>query len=100
MGANRDLYQRLSEGRLDAAIVGVAPTFLDSNWVAVPLFNDRLFLAAKVENLLRVACGEQLINKHGFAAGDGRNFVVQHHRDRSGEILAAASVVISYTNWS
>ncbi|NYE58855.1 LysR family malonate utilization transcriptional regulator [Duganella sp. 1224] len=46
MGSNRELFQGLADGVLDAAVVGVAPVFHHPELQSVPLFDDSLYLAA------------------------------------------------------
>lgn len=46
MGSNKELFQGLADGRLDAAVVGVQPDFQHAEWQCVPLFDDSLYLAA------------------------------------------------------
>lgn len=48
MGSNRELFQGLADGRLDAAVVGVPPDFQHADLLAVPLFDDDLYLAAPI----------------------------------------------------
>jgi LysR family malonate utilization transcriptional regulator len=50
MGSNRELFQGLEDGRLDAAVVGVHPDYHSTALLSVPLFDDQLFLAAPVQS--------------------------------------------------
>lgn len=46
MGSNRELFQGLEDGRLDAIVVGVNDDYESNHWLSVPLFDDQIYLAA------------------------------------------------------
>jgi LysR family malonate utilization transcriptional regulator len=48
MGSNRDLQRGVSEGNLDAIIIGLIEPVTSNDLVSVPLFNDTIYLAAPV----------------------------------------------------
>lgn len=48
MGSNRDLLRGLSDGNLDAIVIGLIEPVNTNDLVAVPLFDDTIYLAAPV----------------------------------------------------
>jgi LysR family malonate utilization transcriptional regulator len=50
MGSNKELFQGLADGRLDAIVAGVQPSFQHPGLLSVPLFDDRLYLAAPIHS--------------------------------------------------
>ncbi|MDB5758889.1 MAG: LysR family transcriptional regulator [Burkholderia sp.] len=50
LGSNRELLNALAEERLDAIIIGLKESPAGQDLVSVPLFNDLIYLAARVES--------------------------------------------------
>lgn len=61
MGSNKELLQGLADGRLDAAMVGVAPDFQHAELQSVPLFDDSLYLAAPLPSPYAGRSGVDLV---------------------------------------
>jgi LysR family malonate utilization transcriptional regulator len=50
LGSNRELLNALAEERLDAIIIGLKESPAGQDLVSVPLFNDLIYLAARVDS--------------------------------------------------
>ena len=64
LGSNRDLLQQLSDGKLDAIVIGIHTNSnfheqLDSTLLSIPLFDDDIFLAAPLNSIYS---GQRQIN--------------------------------------
>jgi len=62
MGSNRELHQGMESGCLDAALVGIDPSFHEGVWQAVPLFDDGLFLATPLDSPYEKAASVELMD--------------------------------------
>jgi LysR family malonate utilization transcriptional regulator len=50
MGSNRDLLRGLADGNLDAVVIGLIEPVNGNDLVAVPMFDDTMYLAAPVDS--------------------------------------------------